>query len=135
MDTCPGKTSNQKCLSTITYCNKCVCLSVSGATLQSSVERPCPGEMVIFTCALESTAHRWEVPSLGIIRSLTPGDQDIVISDTPFVFAVTEVVTGRYITSTATVTAATNLNGTLVVCQDGNLRHADKNNTINLRGE
>ena len=103
--------------------------------LQSSVERPCPGENVRFTCALESTAHRWEVPSLGIIRSLTPGDRDIVISDTPFVFTVTEVVISRYITSTATFTATTNLNGTLVVCRDGNLRHADKNNTINLRGE
>ena len=112
-----------------------MCLSVSGAELQSSVERPCPGENVVFTCALESTAHRWKIPSLGIARSLTPGDQDIVISDIPFVFTVTEVVTGTSITSTATVTAATNLNGTLVVCQDGNLRLTGKNNTINLRGE
>ena len=117
------------------YSSKCMCLSVSGAELQSSVERPCPGENVVFTCALESTAHRWEIPSLGIARSVTPGDQDTVISDTPFVFTVTEVVTGTSITSTATVTATTNLNGTLVVCQDGNLILAGKNNTINLRGE
>ena len=100
----------------------------------SCVERPCPGESVVFTCALESTAHRWEIPSLSIARSLTPADQDTVISDTPFVFNVTEV-TGTSITSTATVTAATNLNGTLVVCQDGNLRLAGKNDTINILGK
>ena len=103
--------------------------------MQSSVERPCPGKSVIFTCTLESTAHQWEVPSLGIIRSLTPADQDIVISDTPFVFIVTKVVTGTSITSTATVNATADLNGTLVVCQDGNLILAEKNNTINILGK
>ena len=90
---------------------------------------------MVFTCALESIAHRWEVPSLGITRSLTPADKYDVFSDGPFQFNVTEVVTVTSITSTATFTATTNLNGTLVVCRDGNQRHADKNNTINLRGE
>ena len=89
----------------------------------------------MFTCALESTAHRWEVPSLGIIRSLTPADEDDVFSDEPFQFNVTEVVTGTSITSTATFTAATNLTGTLVVCQDGNQILAEKSNTINILGK
>ena len=89
---------------------------------------------MVFTCAIQSTAHRWEVPSLGIARSLTPADKDTVYTDTPFVFIVTEV-TDTSITSTATVTAATDLNGTLVVCQDGNQILAEKNNTVNILGK
>ena len=90
---------------------------------------------MVFTCALESTAHRWEVPSLGIIRSLTLADQDTVFFDPPFQFAVTEVVTGTHITSTATVNATADLNGTLVLCRDGNLRLPDQNTTINIIGK
>ena len=103
--------------------------------LQSSVERPCPGENVVFTCALESNLHRWEVPSLGITRSLTPADKYDVFTDEQFQFNVTEVVTNTSITSTATFTAATNLTGTLVVCQDGDQILAEKNNTINIVGK
>ena len=89
-----------------------------------------------FTCTLSSTAHRWSVPSLGIYRSLAPSSQqDGMISDLPFQFAVTEVVPGTSITSTATVNVAANLNGTLVLCQDGNLVLPSQNTTINLRGE
>ena len=90
---------------------------------------------MVFTCALESTSHRWEVPTLGIRRSLTPADKDYVFTDEPFQFTVTEVVTGISITSTATFTATTDLNGTLVVCQDSNQILAEKNNTINILGK
>ena len=102
--------------------------------MQSSVERPCPGETVTFTCTISALAHQWSVPSFGITRSLLPGDQGRVISDHPFQFAVTEVVPGTSITSTATVTATSDLNGTLVLCQDGNLVFPDQNSTITLRG-
>ena len=112
----------------------CVCLSVSGAQLQSSVERPCPGETVTFTCTIETSAHQWVVPSLDIYRSLLAGDQAQVLSDPPFQFTVTEVITGS-ITSTATVNATTNLNATLVVCRDGTGIIADQNITINIIGE
>ena len=109
---------------------------VAGAQLQSSVERPCPGETVEFTCTLSSTAHNWDIQSLGITRALTPlSQQDGVISDPPFQFSVTEVMPGTSITSTATVTATANLNGTLVMCLDGNLVLPAQNTTINLRGE
>ena len=112
----------------------CVCLSVSGAQLQSSVERPCPGEKVTFTCTIESSAHQWVIPSLEIYRSLLAGDQGQVLSDPPFQFTVTEVMAGS-ITSTATVNATTNYNDTLVVCQDGIGMLADQNSTINIIGE
>ena len=104
------------------------------AQLQSSVDRPCPEERVTFTCTIESSAHRWEVPSLEIYRSLLAADQGLVHSDPPFQFTVTEIMAGS-ITSTATVNATTNLNATLVVCQDGNRMLADQNNTINIIGE
>ena len=87
-----------------------------------------------FTCTVQSSAHRWEVPSLEISRSLLPGDQGLVHSDPPFQFTVTETMAG-FITSTATVNATTNLNATLVVCQDGNRMLADQNNTIKIIGE
>ena len=89
----------------------------------------------MFTCAIQSTAHRWVVPSLNITRSLTSADKNTVLTDEPFEFNVTEVVTDTSITSTATVNATTDLNGTLVVCQDGNLILAEKHNTINILGK
>ena len=58
-----------------------------------------------------------------------------MFSDPPFQFAVTEVVPGTSITSTATVNVTEDLNGTLIVCEDGNLVLPGQNSTINLRGE
>ena len=100
------------------------------------MERPCPGERVTFTCTISSLAHRWEVPFRGIIQSLLPDDQGRVITDhPPFQFNVTEVRTGTSITSTATVNATADLNGTLVVCRDGVGMLPDQNSTINIIGE
>ena len=76
----------------------------------------------------------WRVPSLGIFRALLLRDQGRVIFDPPFQFAVTEVMTGTSITSTATVIATADLNGTLIMCQDGIGMLPDQNITINLRG-
>ena len=98
------------------------------------MERPCPGERVTFTCTIESAAHRWEVSSLGVSRSLLARDRGRVLSDPPFQFTVTEVMAGS-ITSTATVNATTNYNDTLVVCQDGIGSLTDQNATINIVGE
>ena len=108
-------------------------LSVSGAQLQSNVERSCPGENVAFTCTILSVGHQWRVPSLDITQSLLPGDLGRIISHWPFNFTVTEVMTGS-ITSTATVNATTDLNGTLVVCQDGVGMLPEQNSTINVIG-
>ena len=68
-------------------------------------------------------------------RSLVPSDQGEVVSDPPFQFNVTDVVTGSYITSTATVSATTDLNGTLIACQDGVGMLPDQCNIINIIGE
>ena len=89
-----------------------------------------------FTCTISSVGHQWNIPSLNITRGLLPSSQGRVISDhPPFQFTVTEVMTGS-ITSTATVTATVNLNGTLVVCRDGvNGSKPEKHNTIKLSGE
>ena len=108
-------------------------LSVSDAQLQSSVERPCPGESVTFTCTVPSLAHRWKVPSLNISQTLVPSS--LPQFDHPFEFNVTEAVTGKSITSTATANATADLNGTLVLCEDGNLILPKQNTTIRLRGE
>ena len=108
---------------------------VSDAQLQSSVERSCPGETVTFTCTIPSLAHRWEASGLDMPRSLVPGDRGGVISDPPFQFNVTEVIPGTSITSTATVTATSDLNGTLVVCQDGLGILPDQSSIINIRGK
>ena len=97
------------------------------------MERPCPGERVTFTCTVSSLEHRWEVPSLNISQLLFPSIQPQF--DYPFEFAVTEAVPGTSITSTATVNVTANLNGTLVLCKDGNLVLPNQSTTINLRGE
>ena len=62
-----------------------------------------------------------------------PGNEAIlvVVTDPPFQFTVTEVMTGS-ITSTATVTATVDLNGTLVVCQDCVRMLPDQSKTINI---
>ena len=112
-----------------------VCISVSGAQLQSSVQRPCPRERVTFTCTIPSVGHQWNIQSLGISRYLLRYDQGRVITDyPPFQFNVTEVMTGS-ITSTATVTATADLNGTLLVCQDAFGTLPDQSSIINLIGE
>ena len=88
-----------------------------------------------FTCTIPSPGHQWNIQSLSISRSLLRYDQGRVISDhPPFQFNVTEVMTGS-ITSTATVNATADLNGTLVVCRDGVGTLSDQSITINLRGE
>ena len=87
-----------------------------------------------FTCTISSIAHLWNVPSIAISQALLPHDQGQVISDPPFQFAVTEVRTGTSITSTATVNITADLNGTLVLCQDGIGILPDQNSTITLRG-
>ena len=88
-----------------------------------------------FTCTVPSLGHQWSVPSLGISRSLLPRDQGRVITDhPPFQFNVTEVMTGS-ITSTITVTATADLNGTLLVCQDGVGTLPDQSSIINIIGE
>ena len=109
--------------------------SFSGAQLQSSVERPCPEENVTFTCTILSVGHQWRVPSLDITQSLLPGDLGRMIPDPPFQFTVTEVMTGINITSTATVNATADLNGILVVCQDGVGMLPEQNSTINVIGK
>ena len=114
---------------------QCHSLSVSGDQLQSSVERPCPGERVTFTCTLSSLSHQWVVSSLNIVRTFAPVGLGDVISDGPFEFNVTEVVPGTSVTSTATLNATLNLNGTLVLCRDGNQVLSDQNSILNLRGE
>ena len=88
-----------------------------------------------FTCTIPSVGHQWDIPSLGISRSLLPRDQGRVLSDhPPFQFTVTEVMTGS-ITSTATVTATTDLNGTVVLCRDGVGMLPNQSSTINIIGE
>ena len=88
-----------------------------------------------FTCTIPSLGHQWNIQSLDISRSLLRHDQGRVISDhLPFQFNVTEVMTGS-ITSTATVNATADLNGTVVVCRDGVGMLPDQSSTINLRGE
>ena len=109
-------------------------LLVSGAQLPSSVERLCPRESVIFTCTISSLAHRWEIPSRDIIQSLLRGDLGRVISKPPFQFTVTEVMTGS-ITSTATVNATPDLNGTTILCQDGTGMLPDQSSSINIIGK
>ena len=84
---------------------------------------------------MPSLAHLWRISSLGIARTLVPSSEGQVFSDPPFQFSVTEVRTGTSITSTATVNITADLNGTLVMCQDGIGVLPDQNSTIKLRGE
>ena len=89
-----------------------------------------------FTCTVPSLGHGWEIPSLNISRDLVRRNKNKVMSDPPFQFAVTEVRTGSSITSTATVNATEDLNGTLVMCQDGFKKvYPSQNSTINIIGE
>lgn len=100
------------------------------------MERPCPGENVTFTCTIPSNGHQWSIPSHGIYQSLLPRDLGRVITDhPPFQFTVTEVITGSSIISTATVTATADLNGTVLLCQDGIGMLPNQNNTINIIGK
>ena len=99
------------------------------------MKRSCPGERVTFTCTISSVGHVWNIPSLNIIRALLPSSQGRVITDNPpFQFTVTAVMTGS-ITSTATVTTTRELNGTVVLCQDGVGMEPDQSTTINIIGE
>ena len=92
-------------------------------------------ETVTFTCTVSSLSHQWMVPSRSISRSLIPADQGMTFTDLQFRFAIMSVGAAS-ITSTAVFDATEDLNGTLVLCRDGNLILQDnQNRTINLRGE
>ena len=92
-------------------------------------------ETVTFTCTVSSLSHQWMVPSLNISRSLAPADQGMTFTDSQFRFVIMSVSAGS-ITSTAVFNATEDLNGTLVLCRDGNLMLPDdQNRIINLRGE
>ena len=88
-----------------------------------------------FTCTLSSLVHEWQVSSRSIIRALLVSNEGETLSDSPFQFTVTEVRTGISITSTATVNATADLNGTLILCRDVSGMLPDQNSTINLIGE
>ena len=88
-----------------------------------------------FTCTVPSNEHQWNIPSLNITCDLVPLDEGRVITDhPPFHFNVTRVMT-EFITSTATVTATVDLNGTLVVCWDGIGMETEQRDIIRLSGE
>ena len=99
------------------------------------MSRPCPGESVTLTCTVLSNGHQWDIPFLNISRSLLPRDQGRVFSDAHFQFAVTEVMAGTSIISTATVTVTTELNGILIVCRDGIGMLPEPSSSINILGE
>ena len=95
-----------------------------------------PGENVTVTCTIQSLAHRWEIPSLRIQRSLVAADQGHVIPNPPVWFAVIEVIRGTSITSTAMVTATANLNGTIFLCRDAyQVIQAPQSNILIVTGE
>lgn len=95
-----------------------------------------PGENVTFTCRIQSLAHRWEIPSLHIERSLVVADQGVVIPDPPVQFEVTDVIPGTSITSTVMVTATADLNGTNFLCRDGyQVVQAPQSNILIVTGE
>ena len=88
-----------------------------------------------FTCTIPSNGHQWSIPSHGIFQSLLPRDQGRVILNPPFQFNVIEVMMTGSIISTATVTATADLNGTVLLCQDGIGMLPNQNNTINIIGK
>lgn len=109
---------------------------VFSGSRQSSSEGFQPGENVTFTCTIQSLAHRWEIPRLRIARSLVAADQGVVIPDPPVQFAVTGLIPGISITSTAMVTATANLNGTNFLCRDGyQVVQALQSNILIVTGE
>ena len=105
--------------------------TVSGTQLQSSVERPCPGERVEFTCTMlldiSGVLHPLTSLKLSMLQTW------IHFFDSPFEFGVFMVDQGTAITSIARVTAIENL--MLVLCQDGVGMEPEQNITINLSGE
>ena len=114
-------------------------IHLAGAQLQSSVgtNALCPGERVTLTCNVSSNLHDWR-----IINSST--DQEIGVltptnpSRTNLGFELTVVdVTASPITSTATVTTSTDLNGTVIVCNNGLLppNRVEQSTTVNIIGE
>ena len=88
-----------------------------------------------FTCTIPSNGHQWSIPSHGIFQSLLLRDQGRVIPNPPFQFNVIEVMMTGSIISTATVTATADLNGTVLLCQDGIGMLPNQNNTINIIGK
>ena len=111
-------------------------MSVSGAQLQPSVGRPCPGENVTFTCTIRSYRHEWDIPSLNITRKIMLNILGrVIIDQPPFQFTTTNDWMIWSITSTATVTATVDLNGTLIVCRDAVGQETEQQDTIKLIGK
>ena len=115
-------------------------INLTGAQLQSSAgnDAVCPGQSVTFTCTVDSNSvHEWAIMDGSTTMSIdfvTPS----VPNATNLGFTLTVLdVTAAPITSTATVTITSDLNGTVIVCSNalvGNNR-LEQTTTVNVIGE
>ena len=109
---------------------------VGGAQLPSSVEW-CPERRETLTCTVPSGGHAWSIMNGSTTQTIgTVLPQDPRDSGLGFELAVVDP-TASPITSTASVTTATNLNGTVIVCTNGLLppNSVEQNTTVNIIGE
>ena len=128
-------------------CIKCLIsendLTVSEATLVSSVSVACPGQTVLFTCTSPGSFIQWSVdppPGSGLSRarsgflSASELDQTFTFGSTGFMFqaVLTDASGGNLTTTLTTVTEVSSLRGSTVTCsgltQEGPL-------TIQVAGE
>ena len=115
-------------------------INPSGAQLQSSVGNNalCAGGRVTFTCTVDSdNVHDWIIRNGSInqeIDTVTPVAPNA--ANLGFTLTVLDI-TAAPITSTATVSATTDLNGTVIVCNNALLgtNRLEQNATIDIIGK
>lgn len=118
-----------------------LCFPITGQCGHCDMQKAgCPGMNVTITCTIHGQTHHWSIPDQNIARSLSVGNLNTTVRDSPFQFTVTEVGPNGSITEITASTAAVNFNehldGVSVSCWDGNQSppEAEQKTTMTLKG-
>ena len=110
--------------------------SVSGTRQSDSLDRPCPGETLVYTCSEANTFLIWTVAGVVLHTYVASNSATFITKMDPNTRATARAMAvepGTPITSTLTINAMGN-GGVLIECTDRDIAET-VNITLNLAGE
>lgn len=97
----------------------------------------CVGDTVTLTCTLNTTSHRWRIPTVGLDTLITRSMQNSFGNTTKIgINIMTTADDGSQITTALSLALDYEFNGMIVSCSDGNqILNEVQKTTIMLFGE
>ena len=110
---------------------------VSGTRESDSLDRPCPGETLVYTCSEANSVLTWSISGSALHTYVAGVSGTFTTEVDPTTGATAramEVVLGVQLTSTLTIDAVSN-DGVVIECADAGGTAEAMNVTLNLAGE